>query len=318
MRWVGIDEAGYGPNLGPLVMTAVVAEGPEDRQPDLWADLPGTIARAGGPAHALWVDDSKKIYRAGLGFDRLEAASLATLSAAGAGAVGCLSGLMAVLGAGSIAETELDLWLGEEPAPLLPRAVCAASLERLREARPFEGASWRIVEVRSVVVGPARFNQGLAEYGSKAKVHYTAFARLLDALWIQAADGTCTAVRADKHGGRHFYLEPLYRTFPDAWIDRGVEGPELSHYVLRDASRRLELSLQPRADSEDGLVALASIVSKWVRELWMGVFNDHWLARIPGLKPTAGYPGDAVRFREAIEPHCRARAMEPSLWWRER
>ena len=26
MRWVGIDEAGYGPNLGPLVMTAVVAE----------------------------------------------------------------------------------------------------------------------------------------------------------------------------------------------------------------------------------------------------------------------------------------------------
>ena len=25
MRWVGIDEAGYGPNLGPMVMTAVIA-----------------------------------------------------------------------------------------------------------------------------------------------------------------------------------------------------------------------------------------------------------------------------------------------------
>ena len=31
VRWVGIDEAGYGPNLGPLVMTAVIAEDREGR-----------------------------------------------------------------------------------------------------------------------------------------------------------------------------------------------------------------------------------------------------------------------------------------------
>ena len=60
MRWVGIDEAGYGPNLGPLVMTAVVAEGPRDREPDVWGDLPSSASRAGGPPDRLWVDDSKK------------------------------------------------------------------------------------------------------------------------------------------------------------------------------------------------------------------------------------------------------------------
>ena len=43
MLWVGIDEAGYGPNLGPLVMTAVVAAGPDDRRPDLWGDLSATM-----------------------------------------------------------------------------------------------------------------------------------------------------------------------------------------------------------------------------------------------------------------------------------
>ncbi len=44
-RWIGIDEAGYGPNLGPLVMSAVVAESPDDRMPDVWGDLPGVGAR---------------------------------------------------------------------------------------------------------------------------------------------------------------------------------------------------------------------------------------------------------------------------------
>jgi hypothetical protein len=315
MRWVGIDEAGYGPNLGPLVMTAVVAEGPEDARPDLWADLPATVARAGGPPETLWVDDSKKIYRAGLGLDRLEAASLATLAAAGWDALANLSDLLTALEAGSVEEIELDLWLGGAPVPPLPHTE---TLPQGRKAQPFEGASWRIVTVRSEVVGPARFNRGLLEAGSKAKVHFSAFARLMETLWEQAADGMTTAVRADKHGGRHFYLEPLYRTFPDAWIDRGAEGAELSRYVIRDSARRIELTLQPRADGEDGLVALASIVSKWVRELWMGVFNDHWATQIPGLKPTAGYPGDAARFRAVIEPHCRARAIEPGLWWRER
>src|ERR1700735_2232420 len=48
LRWVGIDEAGYGPNLGPMVMTAVVDEGPVGRTPDLWRHLAGTGARAGG------------------------------------------------------------------------------------------------------------------------------------------------------------------------------------------------------------------------------------------------------------------------------
>ena len=72
----------------------------------------------------------------------------------------------------------------------------------------------------------------------------------------------------------------------------------------------------PRADQGDGLVALASIVSKTVRELWMDEFNAYWLRRIPDLRPTAGYPSDAVRFRQAIEDVALAERHDPAHWWR--
>ncbi len=303
-RWVGIDEAGYGPNFGPLVMTAVVAESFDDRPPDVWVDLSATICRAGGDPEKLWVDDSKAIYRAGIGRDRLQATGLATLAAVAGAIPESFASLLAALGAGTLDDVELSPWLDTVDPPI------AAGFKP--PPRAFEGAPWRLIAVRSVVIGPARFNEGLAKHGSKARVHFDAFAALIEALWTQAADGIVTHVRGDKHGGRHFYYEPLLGVFPDAWIDRGVEGPELSRYTVRDAIRRLELSLLPRADANDGLVALASIVSKLVRERWMDAFNAHWTSRIPGLRPTAGYPGDAVRFRDAIEPHCIERGLDPS------
>ena len=65
-------------------------------------------------------------------------------------------------------------------------------------------------------------------------------------------------------------------------------------------------------------MALASIMAKAIREAWMSAFNAHWSAAIPGLRPTAGYPVDALRFRSAIEPSCLSRGLDASSWWRSR
>lgn len=317
MRWVGIDEAGYGPNLGPLVMTAVIAEGPDERAPDVWKDLKATVARANGHAKRLWVDDSKALLTNGKGRDRLEAACMATLVASGIEMPRTFGALLSALEAGTLADVELGHWLEAEDCPI-PSDDTLELLERIQALQALVNAPWRIVAVRTVVVGPARFNDGIDKTGSKAKVHFEAFARLLLGIWDRAADGMTTCVCGDKHGGRHFYLEPLLDVFEDVWIDRGPEGPELSQYTVRGSGRRVELSLRPRADADDGLVALASIVSKAVREFWMDIFNAHWLARIPELRPTAGYPNDSARFRTAIEPDCLARGLQPSVWWRVR
>jgi hypothetical protein len=317
MRWVGIDEAGYGPNLGPLVMTAVVAEGPDARAPEVWGDLASSVARAGDRSDRLWVDDSKAILRVPAGRVRLEATCRAVLAAAGLRASFSegLADVLAGLGAGSLDDVELTPWL-EEGVPARGAVPGRETPPLPDPGTPFAGAPWRIVGIHCVVVGPARFNAALGAAGSKAGVHFAAFLRLLTGLWDRAGDGTVTHVRCDKHGGRHFYYPPLLEAFPDVWIDRGPEGPTLSRYTLRTTGRHLVLSLEPRADSNDGLVALASIVSKTIRERWMDHFNGHWIARIPGLRPTAGYPLDARRFRRAIEPHCQARGLDPILWWR--
>jgi hypothetical protein len=319
MRWVGIDEAGYGPNLGPMVMTAVVAEGRDDREPDVWGDLTSTVARAGDPSDRLWVDDSKAILRAPSGRTRLEATCRAVLAAARGAAPASLADLLASVGAGTLDDVELTPWLDAVDAPGIAHpAVEASGTAPEPCVGAFEAAPWRIVGVHAIVVGPSRFNAGLDATGSKAKVHFAAFARLLGMLWDRADDGVVTQVRGDKHGGRHFYYDPLLEAFPDVWIDRGSEGPDLSQYTLRASGKRLALSLLPRADAGDGLVAMASIVSKSIRERWMDCFNAHWTSRIPGLRPTAGYPLDARRFRQSIEPSCQARGLDPSQWWRIR
>jgi hypothetical protein len=60
------------------------------------------------------------------------------------------------------------------------------------------------------------------------------------------------------------------------------------------------------------------MVSKYLRELFMGEFNAFWQRHVPGLKPTAGYPGDANRFFDAIRPKVSELGLSDSMVWRAR
>ena len=76
MAWIiGIDEAGYGPNLGPFVMTAVACQVPDALAgADLWRALAPAARRDGEKQDGrLLVADSKVVYsptRSLLGLER--------------------------------------------------------------------------------------------------------------------------------------------------------------------------------------------------------------------------------------------------------
>src|SRR5262249_60903847 len=80
MAWIiGIDEAGYGPNLGPFVMTSVACRVPDALQAaDLWRVLQAAVRRHTEPADdRLLVEDSKLVYSSARGLLGLETGVLA-------------------------------------------------------------------------------------------------------------------------------------------------------------------------------------------------------------------------------------------------
>lgn len=62
--------------------------------------------------------------------------------------------------------------------------------------------------------------------------------------------------------------------------------------------------------------ALASMASKYLRELAMGALNDFWGKRLPGLQPTAGYPRDAKRFSADIAGVLAQLNIDGRVLWR--
>src|SRR5439155_7362630 len=78
---IGIDEAGYGPNLGPLVQTAVGVRVPGDPGScDLWDALSAAVRKHGnGRDKRLAIDDSKKVYTSTHGLRNLELGVLSAL-----------------------------------------------------------------------------------------------------------------------------------------------------------------------------------------------------------------------------------------------
>jgi hypothetical protein len=60
------------------------------------------------------------------------------------------------------------------------------------------------------------------------------------------------------------------------------------------------------------------MLAKYLREVFMRQFNRFWVGHVPGLKPTAGYTGDAKRFYDAIRAAMERLEMGECQVWRRK
>jgi hypothetical protein len=324
MTWIiGIDEAGYGPNLGPFIMTSIACRVPDHYpQANLWHLLHPAVRRCGDADEGqLLIDDSKRVYTAH-GLAGLERGVLACFAGAAGWFLRSLAELIDwVCPDGD--ELRREVWY--RGVQTLPVALDGTA-DWQAKAACFEDScatanigNW---QVRSIVICPQRFNVLVDEGGTKGHVLAHALANLLHWHTIAHASGPYGEddlfFFIDKHGGRNFYAAMIQHALPDGIISIEQEGISCSAYRVDGLGRSVRLMFQPHAEGEYFCVALASMTSKYLREVLMLEFNRFWQEHVSDLKPTAGYPGDAARFLRAIRPALAKLGLCEALLWRRK
>jgi len=260
---LGTDEAGYGPNLGPLVVSLTAWEADAEDLSLLFEPL----KRAG-----ITIGDSKKLYHGG---------SLAALE------TGVLMPWRILHG---------------DPVPEFE--------EVLRQHHV------RLLDMQYRLIEPEEFNRLLDQFDSKGSLlsHVTLH---LIAQQLAAHTQDNVLVLCDKHGGRNRYLDILTEFFAGEFIQVVQESREKSVYRWTSEGRHREFRFLAKGEGHLP-IALASMLSKYQRELAMLRLNAFWQTHIPDLQPTAGYPEDAKRFKQQIAHVQQHLGIAEDHVWRKR
>jgi len=314
---IGIDEAGYGPNLGPLVIGASIWRVP--RSVDLYQELSAVVSCSPEASDGrLVIADSKKIHRPHQGLQRLEQCVLPVAHVPNAWEPSLKGTTLLDRWDPRSSEDRRDLpWYGEWRS-LIP--LYALSQEIVAQATRFQHAldatGIRLCGIQTRSLEPATFNRQVESRGSKGSVLSSSSVEFVRDL-LSTVPEEPALVQCDKHGGRNRYANLLQDTFELPQVRVQEESQQVSRYAFTLDSRTVEVTF--RVQGEANLpTAVASMCAKYHRELAMVAWNQYWCSRQPGLRPTAGYPLDARRFYAEIEPLLSPLRIGRDTVWRNR
>lgn len=337
---IGIDEAGYGPNLGPLVIGASVWVVPTDRLVDGCLELlaPEFRAEPWKPqSDFIPLGDSKKIYKPGLGLDGL-LSGVDFLRNSHAAPHTNTSMLLHSVAPDDACRVENQPWYAPGLDDLHSPVVSSETGIEHRARRKLASLGIYCLGLGARVIDEEEFNRAVALAGNKSTalsewsigLVYDCLRRYLNANNPTVDSLQKVEVYCDRHGGRKRYAPVLShvlgrvvdsKTLPEnqpAWFDILEENSQCSRYRGTWLGREMMIQFRVQGDSLFPSAA-SSLVAKLLRELLMVRLNRFWREAVgEHLRSTAGYAVDASRFAEDIrESQCKL-GIPTSRLWRER
>ena len=291
--------------LGPLVVSAVGLQMPEDLlRADLWEVLTKAVsAQKRGLAGRLLIADSKKAYNRKKGIDPLRRSVLAGVHAwqNNISQTETVADILSLICPQLLERVGLYPWYQTLDAHALGHDAADISIASGVLGKTMAEHGISISSIQSRCLDVAFYNDRVGKVKNKSRVLFTEICSLIGQAFEQNADTSePMQVIVDRQGGRTHYQRELQRMFPAASLSVIREDEKMSSYELARSGKIMRIHFCIKADSKYLTVALASMVSKYLREVMMESLNNHFQQLCPDLKPTAGYWQDGQRFMKDL------------------
>lgn len=297
----GIDEVGYGPILGPLVVASSIFLIEENPEEDMWIRLQNSIGKnKKGLGSRLLVTDSKKAWSKNAKVNQLERTAKAFINQLDLKGTVSFSSIIPHVTNDMARQAAKYPWYRAIYNSTIPEINLSVS-NRLTDDMKHEGMEF--IDFRCVCTDVEEYNRIVKTMDNKSWA--VIFPMLELVRQIIAIGVFCRAknyiIYSDRLGGRMYY-EEILKQIPGFKSSIMYESQTISKYNLVDnRGRNLQIQFEVKADDKRLPVALASMVAKYTREKIMEHMNKYFKTLQPNLRPTAGYWTDGLRFLRDIE-----------------